>query len=313
MGFACITNIPFNIHKSFHTEVEAWTYLSSFYPHVHSPDDISFMNENCPKEASNLTNPSPRVREVSGLAFSSHRNINEFFYFDDLPDTITTKRLAATTRMLNLGLHPSDDYTFLPITHTITSPSSPTTTPTTTTTSPPFSLPPPPPPPVATITPTSALPHTCPTPPEADCDMMSLADSSQALLSSHNGDGYHTGLDNQDDDLSSRASSQLCFSPPTPQTTNHKRARPESAQTSVCSTTPTLLQYFLLVCDLSLPLSSIHRSLQIGLADHGLPTTSISPPLLSCAVQSPSQSTSKLIYIQIMDTSLTAHIIRIDV
>ena len=140
---------------------------------------------------------------------------------------------------------------------------------------------------------------------------MSLADSSQALLSSHNGDGYHTGLDNQDDDLSSRASSQLCFSPPTPQTTNHKRARPESAQTSVCSTTPTLLQYFLLVCDLSLPLSSIHRSLQIGLADHGLPTTSISPPLLSCAVQSPSQSTSKLIYIQIMDTTLTAHIIRI--
>ena len=203
---AHITNVPFNIHKSFHTEVEAWTYLSSFYPHVRSPDDISFMNENCPKEASNLTNPSPRVREVSGLAFSSHRNINEFFYFDDLPDTIKTKRLAAT-RMLNLGLHPYDDYTFLPITHTITSPSPPTTTPTTTTTSPLFSSPPPPSPPVATITPTSALPHTRPTPSEADCDMMSLADSSQALLSPHNGDGYHTGLYNQDDDLSSRASS----------------------------------------------------------------------------------------------------------
>ncbi len=256
---ARITSIPFNIHKSFHTEVEAWTYLSSFYPHVCSPDDISFMNKNCPKEASNLTNPSPRVREVSGLAFSSHRNINEFFYFDDLPDTIKTKRLAATTRMLNLGLHPSDDYTFLPITHTITSPSPPTTTPTSTTTSPPFSSPPPHSPPIAMITPNSALPHTRPTPSEADCEMthtrptpseadfetMSLADSSQALLSSHNGDAYHTGLDNQNNDLSSRASSQLCFSSPTPQTTNHKHARPESAQTFVCSTTP---PFYSMVC-----------------------------------------------------------------
>ena len=143
-----------------------------------------------------------------------------------------------------MHITPSDDYTFLPITHTVTSPSPPTTTPTTTTTSPPFSLPPPPPPPVAMITPTSALPHTHPTPSKADCDMMSLADSSQALLSSHNGDGYHTGLDNQDDDLSSRASSQLCFSSPTPQTTNHKRARPESAQTSMCSTTPPFYSIF---------------------------------------------------------------------
>ena len=183
---------------------------------------------NCPKEASNLTNPSPRVREVSGISFSSHRNINEFFYFDELPDTIKTKRLAATTQMLDMGLHPSNDYTFLPITSTIASPSPATTTPTTTPTSPPFSLPPPPPPPLTTITPTLTLPHTRPTPAEVDCDLMSIADSSQALLSSHNGDGYHTGLNNQDNDLLSRTSSQLSFSSSTPQTSIHKRARPES-------------------------------------------------------------------------------------
>ena len=67
------------------------------------------MNEHCPKEASNLTNPSPRICEVSGLSFCSHCNIAKFFYFDDLPDNIKTTRLAASTRMLDMGLHSSND------------------------------------------------------------------------------------------------------------------------------------------------------------------------------------------------------------
>jgi hypothetical protein len=154
---APITNVPFNIHKSFHTEAEAWSYLTSFYPHVHSPADAAFMNAKCPKEASNLPNPSQRVREVLGLSFCSQRNITEFFYYDNPPDNIKATLLTATTRMLDMGLHPCDDYTFLPVTPTIAPPPPATTTPSTAPTSPPFSSPPPP---LATVTPTPIHHHT---------------------------------------------------------------------------------------------------------------------------------------------------------
>ena len=137
-----------------------------------------------------------------------------------------------------------------------------------------------------------------------------MSTDSSVILLSRNDEGYHTGLDNQDDDLSSPASSQLGFLSTTPQTSNNKCARPESTQTSICSATPSPPQYFSIVCDLSLPLSSLHRSLQLGLADHGIPTTSISPPLVSCAVQSPLQSTSKLVYFRVLDTSLTTHVMK---
>ncbi len=34
---ARVSNVPFSSHKSFPTEVEAWQYLISHYPHVKPP------------------------------------------------------------------------------------------------------------------------------------------------------------------------------------------------------------------------------------------------------------------------------------
>jgi hypothetical protein len=53
-----ITHVPFNQHKLFTTHQEAWTFFIAFYPHLKSPNKAMFMNENCPREASNLMNPS---------------------------------------------------------------------------------------------------------------------------------------------------------------------------------------------------------------------------------------------------------------
>jgi hypothetical protein len=60
-----ITHIPFNTHQSFATHPEAWTYLTTFYPLIKSPDDAKSMNKNCPAEASNLTNSSKHFCDLS--------------------------------------------------------------------------------------------------------------------------------------------------------------------------------------------------------------------------------------------------------
>jgi hypothetical protein len=110
---ARISNVPFSSHKSFPTEAEAWQYFTSYYPHVKSPSDAQFMNENCPIKASNLNNPSQHVQEVSGLNFNISYNTHEFFHFNDLPATIQAKHHAASAPMHQLGFTPIDDFTFL--------------------------------------------------------------------------------------------------------------------------------------------------------------------------------------------------------
>jgi hypothetical protein len=42
-----ITHVLFNQHKSFTTHQEAWTFFVAFFPHIKSPDEATFMNENC--------------------------------------------------------------------------------------------------------------------------------------------------------------------------------------------------------------------------------------------------------------------------
>jgi hypothetical protein len=71
------------------------------------------MNENCPAKASNLTNPSKLFQDLTGLNRAFNHTAREFFYFDHLSPDIQAKRLGASRRMLELGYHPSDDYTFL--------------------------------------------------------------------------------------------------------------------------------------------------------------------------------------------------------
>jgi hypothetical protein len=100
--FTMITHIPFNHHKSFPTKQDAFTYFALYFPHIKTPAKVTFMNENCPKEQSNLTNPSCCFQEISGLNFiPPSRNVKEFFYCNYLPPAIKAKRDAATLRMIS--------------------------------------------------------------------------------------------------------------------------------------------------------------------------------------------------------------------
>jgi hypothetical protein len=73
-----ITHVPFNMHQSFATHPEAWTFFTAFYPLIKSPDDVTYMNKNCPAKTSNLTNPSKHFRDVSGFSYTSSRGIREY-------------------------------------------------------------------------------------------------------------------------------------------------------------------------------------------------------------------------------------------
>ena len=65
-----VTHVPFSHHRSFPTYPEAWSYFTSYYVHINTPDDATFMNTNCPAESSNLNNPCPRFQEIQGLNFT---------------------------------------------------------------------------------------------------------------------------------------------------------------------------------------------------------------------------------------------------
>jgi len=115
-GIRTLNNhVPFNWHQSFPTHAEAWTYFTSYFPQLRTPDDALFMNENCPAKTSNLTNSSKLFRDLSSFTMDYTTNTREFFYFDHLPPNTKAKRLAASQCMFDLGLTPSDDTTFLPL------------------------------------------------------------------------------------------------------------------------------------------------------------------------------------------------------
>jgi hypothetical protein len=110
-----ITHVPFNQHKSFTTHQEAWTYFIAYYPHIKSPDKATFMNENCPREASNLMNPSQQFQEIQGLNFiQPGRDVKEFFQYNHLPTHIKEKCYAASLCMQAQGCSPIKGYTFIP-------------------------------------------------------------------------------------------------------------------------------------------------------------------------------------------------------
>jgi hypothetical protein len=64
-----ITHVPHSHHKSFQTYQDAWTSYTSYYTHITTPDEATFMNENCPAESTNLNNPCRRFQEIEGLNF----------------------------------------------------------------------------------------------------------------------------------------------------------------------------------------------------------------------------------------------------
>ena len=108
-----ITHVPYNRQKSFALEQDAWAYFIAHFPHIRTPDDATHMNEHCPCETTNLTNPSRLFQEKSGLCFTHPgKAVVAFTYFDQLPDAIKLTREAGSRRMTAQGLTPIDGYTF---------------------------------------------------------------------------------------------------------------------------------------------------------------------------------------------------------
>ena len=109
-----ITHVPFAHHKSFATYPEAWSYYTSFYTHIATPEDATFMNNNCPAECSNLNNPCPRFQEIQGLNFTPPAcTVRAFVHYSDLTQDIRSLRDASSNRMTNMCCTPIDGYTFL--------------------------------------------------------------------------------------------------------------------------------------------------------------------------------------------------------
>jgi hypothetical protein len=109
-----ITHVPFAHHKSFATYPEAWSYYTSFYTHISTPDDATFMNNNCPSESSNLNNPCPHFQEIQCLNFTPPAStVRAFVHYADLTHEIRSLRNASSNRMKNMSCTPIDGYTFL--------------------------------------------------------------------------------------------------------------------------------------------------------------------------------------------------------
>jgi hypothetical protein len=267
---ARVSNVPFCSHKSFPTEIEAWQYFTSYYPHIKSPSDAQHMNENCPIEASNLNNPSRRFQEVSGLTFNIPRNTNEFFHFDDLPATIQATRRDASERMYQLGLTPIDDFTFL-----APQQNAPTTSPPT----------------VSPFHPPSVIDRACDD---------SIHAESMSLLS-------NTAID---EDMSSHASNLNLNTQPittfNAQTTPaNKRARSNTSQPQ--SDEPT---YIYLTVPINESYSTTHTNLQRTLSTAKLPPSLLSSPLRAWTSHSASNTHEKLIFVQLHDTSHNNQVLR---
>jgi hypothetical protein len=239
---ACVTNVPFSSHKSFPTEVEAWQYFTSYYPHFKSPLDAQFMNKNCPVKASNLNNPSQHFQEVSGLTFNIPRNTCEFFHFDDLPDTVQANSHAASARMRQLGLTPIDDFTFL---H--------------------------PQPNVTTTSPNIVSPLHPPSVINRNCDDSITADSMSIFT--------HAAINH---DILSHASHLNLNTQPNPTNlTTQPNSTNKRARSRLLQSSPNEPTYISLSTPVNEPFSTTHTNLQHALSTASLPPSLLSLPLLA--------------------------------
>jgi hypothetical protein len=291
-----INHVPFNWHQSFPTHAEAWTYFTSYFPQLRTPEDALFMNENCPAETSNLTNPSKLFRDLSGFTTDPTTNTREFFYFDHLPPDTKAKRLAASRRMFDLGLTPSDGTTFLSL-----------PLPNTTTTTPPH-----PQPNTPNHTPTRPLAAQPPnpnanhpiTPPNNDLpptDMSITTDYSRDLLANN-------------DDLASQTSNHLnmqSHAQPLNPHHHHKRTR-DAASLSTSSTSDNPSHSYV---QFNTPLQStkinIFSTLASALTNASIPPDSISTTIQFWAFPSTRIIDKKLAFITILDPTLTPTIVSI--
>ncbi len=267
---ARVINVPFSSHKSFPTEVEAWNYFTLYYPHINSPSDAKFMNENCPVEASNLNNPSRHFQEVSGLNFNIPCNTHEFLHFDNLPPTIQASRRAASARMIQLGLTPINDFTFL------------RSPPTDTTTSPTIVSPKQPSPTVTSPSVVNPNHNNSTT-----VDLMSiLSHADNAIYDDISSQASHLNLDTKPSTTNKRACSTLSqFFPTEP--------------TYIFPSTP-----------VTEPPSTTHNNLQTALSAANLPQNLLSPPIIAWVPPSALHANKKLVFTQLHDASYSNQVLR---
>jgi hypothetical protein len=293
-----INHVPFNWHQSFPTHAEAWTYFTSYFPQLRTPDDALFMNDNCPAETSNLTNPSKLFRDLSGFTTDYTANTREFFYFDHLPPNTKAKRLAASRRMFDLGLTPSDDTTFLPLpipNTTTTTPITPNHTPTR---------------PIGTQPPNPNANHHI-TPPNNNLpttDMSITTDRSQDLL-------------DDDDDLASQTSpdhlNMQAHTQAHTQTPNHhhhhKRTRDAASLSSTASTSynDPSHSYVQFNTPLLSTKTNILSTLTSALINASIPPNSISTTIHFWAFPSTRIIDEKLAFVTILNPTLLQTIITI--
>ena len=104
-------------HRSFDIWAMAFNYFKSYYPHISTLEDIDSMNENAPKEASNLDNPCPRIRALIGAHPYDCSNHGEHTYLNGLNVSILDTKAAASMRMHQANACPTPSYDFLPSDH----------------------------------------------------------------------------------------------------------------------------------------------------------------------------------------------------
>ena len=77
---------------------------------------LLFMNYNAPVEATNMNNPSPRLRQLIGTPTTTPREQTDF-NIDRLEPFVILGRQEASRHMREQGLTPIDSYDFLPVNH----------------------------------------------------------------------------------------------------------------------------------------------------------------------------------------------------
>ena len=109
-------HVSYPYYKSFPTEWEAMQYLQLFHAQCTTRAKILFMNYNAPVEATNMNNPSPRLRQLIGTPTTTPREQTDF-NMDRLEPFVILSRQEASRRMREQGLTPIDSYDFLPANH----------------------------------------------------------------------------------------------------------------------------------------------------------------------------------------------------
>jgi hypothetical protein len=123
-----IKNVSFPEHKMFPTLSQALSHFIGYHKHIRNLSDIEYMNNNCPLETSNIKTPCPKIRKMLDRCRGTINRM-EFIFANpnQMSSSVYASRLAASTRMHQAGLHPTDSYDFMDVTTQFSTPNRGTT------------------------------------------------------------------------------------------------------------------------------------------------------------------------------------------